>query len=473
MNTEAMTPIDVLRSVPIFAHLPDEKLAWVANNGTTVDVPAGAIHANEGEPVEHLHVVLEGALRISKKVDGQEVIINTFEPGTFFGEVPLLAGTPFVASGRALRPTRIFKLEEFAFRKLLVADPVVGEAVLGTMAQRVRVLQSIALEREKLTALGTLAAGLAHELNNPASAGRRAAERLRERIVALPQVALGLSQAGLTSAQVDALAQLVRKIAEHAGENAVGATPPLDPLAQSEREDEVGAWLEEHGVEDGWQFAPTFVEMGLDSTWLDDVAHKVPAGALPHIVRYLDATLTLAELAREIAQSTTRISALVAAVESYTYLDRAPQQEIDIHEGLESTLTILHSKLRDGVTVIREYGSGVPRICAYGAELNQVWTNLIDNALDAIEQRGTIHVRTTCEKDRVLVEIADDGPGIPQEIQGRIWEPFFTTKGVGAGTGLGLDVSYRIVVGRHGGDIRVVSEPGNTRFQVRLPIGGN
>lgn len=458
------TLLDDLRHVPLFGNLTDEKLQWIAQNGTVAHVPAGQIHAREGDPVEHLHIVLDGELRITKQVDGADVVINTFTPGTFFGEVPLLLGTAFLASGWALSDTRIFKLDQSAFRKILLAYPEVSAVVLATMADRISILQSVAIQREKLMSLGTLAAGFAHELNNPAAAARRASERLRAETATLPQLAFTLSAAALNNDQAAALSRL----AHEALMRSASATP-LDPLAQSDLEDAISRRLDERGVDDAWQLAPTFVEARLNCAWLDEVASLLPHDSFPDVIRYLAALITTTGLAREVEQCSSRIAALVDAIRSYTYLDRAPEQDVDLHEGLESTLTMLSYRL-EGISVTRNYDPTVPRIAAFGSELNQVWTNLLDNAIDALNGAGAIHIRTACENDRVLLEIQDTGPGIPPDIQSRIWEPFFTTKDVGQGSGLGLDISYRIIVGRHNGDIRVVSQPGDTRFQVRLPI---
>jgi signal transduction histidine kinase len=455
---------DELRQVPLFEGLTDDELQWVAERGLEKHVRAGEVNGREGEPVEHLYVILEGELRITKKVDGGEVVINVYTPGMFFAEVPLLAGTNFLATGRALSDCRLFLLPDEAFRHMLTAYPAFSHTILETMAQRVQILQSIVGQREKLNSLSTLAAGLAHELNNPAAASRRAVRDLRESIATKGRLGSELGRA-LTPEGLEALATLEERVVAR-------TTSPssLDPLEQGEREDEVAGWLDERGLEDGFELAPAFVEAGLDPGWLEEVEAAVPRGALPGVLDYLGATVSVVGLLEEAEAGVGRISDLVEAAKSYSNMDRAPLVEVDVNEGIEQTLAVLGYRIGPNVEVARDYDPNLPRITAYGGELNQVWTNLIDNAIDAVDSNGQLRLRTTCEGDGVLVEISDDGPGVPEDLQARVFEPFYTTKGVGAGVGLGLDISYRIVVGRHGGDIRVVSQPGDTRFQVRLPL---
>jgi signal transduction histidine kinase len=466
-----MTAWHELRRVPLFEDLPDGVLREVAGRGLEKFVPAGDVNGREGEPVDHLYVILEGELRITKEATGGEVVINTYTPGTFFAEVPLLAGSPFLATGRALTDCRLFLIPDDLFRRLLSEHSSFGHKILKAMAERVQILQSVAGQRERLTSLGTLAAGLAHQLNNPAAAARRSAENLREDLDRLRSAGLRLARAAtagrLTSEAIDTLERTI--------EAPRGAEAPIpDELERSEREDDVALWLEESGVPEGWTLAPSLVSAGLGVADLLPVLRSVPSDLRLDVLRYLEATLDAAGLVYEVEGTALRISGIVETMEGYSYMDRAPVQEVDVNGGLDDTLAVLDHRL-DGVEVLREYDPDLPRITAYGGELNQVWTNLIDNAIDAVsasEASGRITLRTGCERDRVLVEVADDGPGIPPENRARIFEPFFSTKDVGDGKGLGLDVSYRIVVGRHGGDIHVVSQPGKTRFEVRLPVDG-
>ncbi len=454
--------IKALRQVPLFDGLTEEQLWWVVEQGSEKFVPAGEDGGREGEPVDHLNVILEGEFRWSRKVAGGEVVMNTYGPGAFFAEVPLLLGKPYLATWRALIDSRLFLLPNEAFRWMLTTYPSFSKTVLEMLAQRVQVLYSVGLQREQQNSLSTLAAGLAHELNNPATANQRAIGDLHKNIEMTKKLAMKLAQQ-LSPSQLEALTALEETMSP------ATVIPSFDPLTRGELEDEMASWLEARGVENGFEFAPTFVGAELDVERLESVETTMPRDVLPDVLSYLGAALTTARLLGEAGVSVGRILATVGAVKSYSNMDRAPLVEVDINEGIDHTLAVLGHKLGPEIEVSREYDPNMPRITAYGGELNQVWTNLIDNAIDAVDGRGHIRLRTTCEGDRVMVEVADDGPGIPEELQPRVFQPFYTTKGASAGTGLGLGISYRIVVGRHGGDIRVVSKPGDTRFEVRLP----
>lgn len=458
--------LPALRQVPLFRELSDEQLQWLSEQGKEVWLQPGEIHRAQGDPAEHVFVMLEGEVRVSEKVGDREMVLARYKAKTLFGELPILMGTPiFWASGRAVSHCHIFELGKDAFWQMLAKIPAVATAILRTMAERVQELQLMQGQREKLIELGTLAAGLAHDLNKPAAAVGQGASHLDQLFHELPSFALKLNQQQMTAEQKLFLANLQRDAKERAT-----TSSPLEPQTKSDRSNEVITWLKAHDVADGSKLTPTLVGAGLDTQWLDTVAEHIPGDLLSSVLSWLTATLTGAGLLSEIEHNSAQISHLVRAIKEYSYMDQAPLQEVDVHEGLENTLIILKHKLKGGVVVTREYDRSLPRLCAYGSELNQVWTNLIDNAIDAIGGNGQIWVRTSRENDQVLVEIADNGTGIPPEIQGRIFEPFFTTKGVGEGTGLGLVTSYRSVVGKHRGDIRVFSQPGDTRFQVRLPI---
>jgi signal transduction histidine kinase len=322
-------------------------------------------------------------------------------------------------------------------------------------------------QRERLLALGALSAGLTHELNNPAAAELRATASLRERVAGMRGKLALLTHGPDLRTALEGLIQLQQQAVEK-----VAKAPKLDPLATSDAEDELTDWLDDHDVSDGWQMAPTFVQAGLATDFLDEVRETVPAGKLGTALRWVNYAVETELLMNEIEDAATRISTLVGAARQYSQLDRAPYLEVDVHDLLDSTLMMLAGKISKDVKIVKNYDRSLPRIPAYAAELNQVWTNLIDNAVAAMDSAGTLTVRTARDNDCVLIEFGDTGPGIPEEIRERIFEPFFTTKPVGEGTGLGLDISYRIVVNKHHGDLRVESRPGDTRFQVRLPISG-
>lgn len=470
-----MTTLGELRRITLFDGLTDAALAGVLENGFEKYVPAGEVNGREGEPAEYLYVILDGELRITKEVSGGEVVINTYTPGAFFAEVPLLAGTPFLASGRALTDCRLFLIPNEQFRLMLTEHPSFSNRILETMAERVQILQSITGQRERLTSLGTMAAGLAHELNNPAAAVRSSAEGLRESLDGLRTTGIRLARAaaagGLTSETLDALERAIDGAMRRSG---TPDKPVRGGLEASDLEEDLALWLEDRGVREGWDLAPSFVSAGLDASDIESVVGSIPRGLWADVLLYLGAMLDSAGLLDEVEGSALRISGIVQTMEGYSYMDRSPVQDVDVNGSLNDTLAVLGHRL-GGIEVMRDFDPEIPRVTAYGGELNQVWTNLLDNAIDAVsssEGSGRIRLRTGCERDRVLVEVADDGPGIPLEDHARIFEPFFSTKDVGEGTGLGLDVSYRIVVGRHGGDIHVVSEPGETRFEVRLPVSG-
>lgn len=454
--------LQALRAVPLFSTLTGTQESCL-EAGEVITLEAGKVLMTEGDPVETFYVVLEGELRVSRNYSNQAILMGIVKPGMFLGEVSLLLDSPNLATIRALKTCRLFRLGKNDFWQMLSACPSVASEIFRTMATRVRNLEGYSQQREKLASLGTMAAGLAHELNNPATAARRASAHLREVVENLQSFACELHDL-LTREQLDRLIDASQDALARVGKSA-----PLDSVTRSDREDEVASWLEKRGVADGWRLAPAFVGAGLEGNELTALAAELPAGALRCVFGWLEARLSLNSLLNEVDGSTSRISELVKAVKAYSHTDKSPMQEVDVHEGIENTLTMLGHKLKHCITT-RKYDVTVPRIMAYGGELNQVWTNLIDNAIDAVKGTGKICIATFLDDDQVVVEIADNGSGIPQEVQAHIFEPFYTTKGVGSGTGLGLVISNRIVADRHGGEIEFQSEPGDTRFKVRLPI---
>ncbi len=445
----------------LFPKLPDEALEEIKQHGTEIQLNAGDVLFSEGESY-NFHVVLEGEIQVTKLVGSETRVLAIHRRGDFMGELSMLTGSGSLASASAIAPSRVLRIDINTFKQIIAQCSPLADVILTAMAGRTKDVEVQLRQQEKMAALGKMSAGLAHELNNPGAAARRAASQLRLNFQNSQTLALQLNL--LSKEQLKFLTEIQRQATEHA------ANPPkLDTLSQSDKEDEVTDWLEDHQVHNAWKLAPTLVNAGLDPLTLDTLADNIPAD-LSNVLTWLEATLASYGLINEIEQSTSRISELVKAIKGYSYMDQAPLQEIDVHEGIENTLLILNHRLKKGVIVHRQYDRTLPRINAYASELNQVWTNLIDNAIDAMDGLGEITISTYKQNSCIVVEIADTGKGIPLTIQSRIFEPFFTTKGVGKGTGLGLEITYRIVVNRHKGDIHFDSKPGETHFRVRLPV---
>ncbi len=456
--------LDEVRRVPLFADLSEEDLERLYQMAETVSISAGELVFAEGSPGDALYVVLDGELEVSKRQSDQDVVLAVRRAGEFIGEMSLLEQAPRSASVRTLRESRLLRINRAAFETLLSCSPSAPLTILRTVTSRLRSTESMLVQSEKMAALGTLAAGLAHEMNNPAAAIRRSAAQLRDALSEWERLATELS--ALTDPHqtkvVDALQEETVK--------RTGAPALSDPLFLSDQESELQEWLEDYGVGQAWEFAPVLVSFGWDTDDLEQLTEHFSAAELPVVARWLAAGSSVYGLLEEVVKSAEEISEIVEAVKTYSYLDRAPIQEVDIRESLENTLVILRPKIKAGISIARDYADDVPLIEAYGSELNQAWTNIISNAIDAMQGHGELFLRTYIENGDVAVEIIDDGPGIPLEVQPRIFEPFFTTKAPGAGTGLGLHIAYNIIVHKHHGQIQVASKPGETRFRVVLPV---
>jgi signal transduction histidine kinase len=461
--------INELRTLFLFEKLNDDQLTWLCEHGHVEHWEPGLVYT-EGDPSTCFYVLLDGKVALSRRVGTDDVEISrTSDRGVYAGAWSAYLGDrvpqTYLQTLRAVQPSRFYVLsaEDFAY---LMNEwfPMPVHLLEGLFFGNQKTQSSVA-QRERLLALGSLSAGLTHELNNPAAAAVRATSSLRERVAGMRQKLAAIAGGAWDRHQLETLIQLQQRAVEF-----VAKAPELSPLEASDREDELSDWFDDHGVRNGYEISSTFVQSGIDVSWLDQVAAIVDDGMLEGAVRWLNYTLETELLMNEIEDSTTRISTLVAAAKQYSQMDRAPHQVLDIHELLDSTLVMLSRKIGDSVKVVKDYDRSLPDVPVYGAEMNQVWTNIIDNALQAMGGSGTLTIRTSRLDDSALVEIGDTGPGIPDHIVSRIFEPFFTTKPVGEGTGLGLDISYRIVVNKHHGDLSVKSVPGDTRFLVRLPL---
>jgi len=440
--------------------LTPEQVEALIPYGTELRLQTGDFLFDERSVADSFYVVLDGEVEISRLDGAEEIPVQTHGIGEFTGGLAVLTGRTSIFRARAGAPSRVLVVDSETFRRVAVELPDVADIFISGLARRMRQAQRLYRQQEKLAALGKLSAGLAHELNNPAAAARRASEELGMAILEAQLAAIGHDER-FSAGEREALVALQR-------ETAGGNTVILDPLSLGDAEDELAGWLEDRGFEEPWFVASALAAAGVDTSRLETLAEALDERSLAWGLAWLASTLDLVSLAGEIETSVGRISELVGAVKEYTYMDRASVGVVDVISGLENTLTILGPRLKH-VSLRRDYEENLPGIQGRGGELNQVWTNLIDNAIDAVDGRGSITVRAYVEGPRVAVEVVDDGPGIPREAQVHVFEPFYTTKEVGAGTGLGLDIVRRIVVG-HGGEVSVQSEPEETRFTVRLPV---
>ena len=460
-------PVDgaALRRHPLFEGLGEDDLARLLGLASVRAVDAGDVLMRQGDAGDTMYLLLDGELEVSQRDAAGERRIATRAAGEVIGEMAVLERAPRSATVRALRPSRLLVIDQAAFATLLSCSDTAATTILRTVTGRLRHVEALLMQREKLAALGTLAAGLAHELNNPAGAVLRGSAQLGDALEALDEAAAALSRLPLGAEAASAL---------RAPDPGSPTRPArVDPLELGEREDAMEAWLRAVGVAGALEIAPALVARGWTTDELEARTAALEQAHRPAVLTWLGAMAAARALVDDAGSAAAAIAEIVGSVKRYAYLDQAPVQRVDVHEGLESTLVMLRHELRDGVRVVRAYAPDLPRIDAYGSELNQVWTNLIDNATSAMGGRGVLTLRTSANEREVTVEVEDDGPGIPSDVLPRVFEPFFTTKAVGSGTGLGLHIAYTIVVHRHRGTIQVASHPGSTRFTVTLPRTGD
>jgi signal transduction histidine kinase len=457
--------VDELRSIGIFEGLTDDQLAELIEGGTEVRVEPGVELFHQGEYADFWWVVVEGAIDLVRRIGREDTVVGRVDvPGRWAGGFRAWdEHGVYLATGRGSTEGRVLRVPAEVLREWTNTWFPLGGHLIRGLFGTARFIESTARQRESLVTLGRLSAGLAHEINNPAAAATRAVDALETASQTLLSFPVRLASGEISAQQLTALDALRREVEPRAG--AVS-----DPLAVADQEEALSSWLARHGVERDWVIAPPLAAAGVDVAWCERAAILLEGPALEPGLEWLASTLSVASLMSEVKESTRRISELVAAVKSYSQMDRASVQQIDVTDGIDNTLVMLGHRLRDGVTVVRDYGADLPQIEAHAGELNQVWSNLIDNAVDAMDSAGTLRVATRADGDHVVVEIADTGPGMPPEVAARAFEAFYTTKDVGKGTGLGLDIARRIVEERHGGTIAIASRPGYTVMRVRLPV---
>jgi signal transduction histidine kinase len=461
-----MSVTDDLRAAFLTRELSDAQRAELAAVSEEICFEPGQELFHEGRPADHLWMLLEGEIELSRRIGRQTVVVATMStPGQWAGGLTAWGDedATYRASGRAATEGRCLAVPSEQLRALVERwSPFATHLLLGVF-HTVRTIDATARERQSLLALGELAARLAHEINNPASASLRAVEAVRNAAHYMLDSLVSLAEQGVTAATFLDIDRRRAALEQH---EAVDD----DPLDQADREDLIGSWLEDNGIDLAWRMAPVLATAGADRGWLEELEEAVGSDAMPAAVRWITSTLGMTALLDELGEATSRIGHLVEDVKTYSAMDRAEAQQADVTSGIESTLTVLGPKLA-GLTVVRSYAPEVPAVEVYAAELNQVWTNLIDNAVDAMAGSGTLTLATSLAGDDVVVEIADTGPGIDPAVLARVFEPFFTTKDVGKGTGLGLDIARRIVVDRHGGELTLDSSPAGTVARVTIPLG--
>ncbi|MFY9948843.1 MAG: ATP-binding protein [Candidatus Sulfotelmatobacter sp.] len=456
-----MVDISELRHVPVFVDLPDDQLTWFISQAQELVLKAGDVYSRQGDPADAMFVILEGQLQGRGELNGETFVFD-LEPGDVTGVLPFSRMKQFTVGGRAVTDSHALRFSSALFPDLVQKMPELTKRLVGLMSDRIRETTRLEQQRDRLASLGKLSAGLAHELNNPASAAKRAASQLRHILKKIRDASLELGKRDLTPAQKSEIEKLEASFTQ------TDVVPP-DALTINDLEDQIDSLLRSHGQNDLWLLAAGLARRNIKPEVVESLFSTLDAETARAALVRIAASVEVASLLHEIESSTSRISDLVGAIKEYTYMDQSPVQNVDVVKSLETTLTILNHKLKKGVEVRRDYQRAPLLVNSFGSELNQVWTNLIDNAIDAMHGKGELRIRTYREDACVVVEIGDNGPGIPEEVQPHIFEPFFTTKGVGEGTGLGLDTVQRIVK-KHRGNIQVTSNPGNTRFQVWLPL---
>ncbi len=462
----------MLNAITLFKELSTEDRLELLKTGTESCFKSGDVLFRQGDSARHFYIVTKGVVKVSRKTDDREFILGTYGKNTFFGEIALLGEMTHPFSGLAVEHSCVYTFDKDNFWRMLALFPSIRKVVLDYMGRRMQEMQIISHGHEKFIALGTLAAGLAHELNNPASAANRAVGQLQTTMMERYTLLLKYMEQYLTPEQMQVLLKLKHNTFMYATKS-MCLNFSLDPLTRMDLEDRLVRWLEERGVEDGWKLTSSLLVAGITPEQLSEISDRVATDTFKDLLTLLETMVSEASLLNVLSQGVGRVSELVSAVKNYSHLDQAvtKQSNISIHQGLESTLTMMsHELKKHQILVERDYAKNLPLIYGNAATLNQVWSNLIDNAIDAVGEKGKIRIRTSQEEDKcVTVEIADNGAGISTEVQTRIFEPFFTTKEVGKGTGIGLSLVYRVVVKEHDGDVRCFSEPGETSFRVRLP----
>jgi len=453
--------LELLRKVSVFDGLPDDHVTWFLSHSQEVPLKAGEPYARQGDPADAMFVLLEGEFQWRGELAGDTIVLP-IQAGAITGTLPFSRMKNYTLSGRAMTEVRILRFPASLFPELVQKFPELATRLVGLMSDRIRETTRFEQQRDRLAALGKLSAGLAHELNNPASAAKRATSQLRDLLKRVRDASHELGKRDLTASQRAEIEKLEASFTQ-------STAPPPDPLAASDLEDQIDSLLRSHGQNDMWQLAADLARRNFTPAALEQLfATLDPDTARAALIR-ISTSLEIAGLLNEIESSASRISDLVRAIKEYTFMDQAPLQNVDVVKTLENTLIIMNHKLKHGVTVKRDYQGNSLFVSSFGSELSQVWTNLIDNAIDAMGGKGELRVRAYRDDECVVVEIRDNGPGISPEVLPHIYEPFFTTKGVGEGTGLGLDTVKRIVK-KHHGSIQVQSKPGDTCFQVWLPV---